>query len=656
MSGSAATSRRESPSLLMRVAGSALGALAKRNEGRPLDLASARALNDRITRIIRDPRGVAVTDEVIAGVPVVRYSSGGGQGTFLFFHGGAYVMGAARQAATVAGISRYGGPDVVSVEYRLAPEHPFPAAVDDALAVYRELVEQVGAHRIVVGGESAGGGLALLLLQRIRAEALPMPAAVVPAFPWADLALAGESSNTNRGRDMLVRSELIAAARLFAGAVPPEDPSVSPLYGSFEGFPPAYIAVGSHDLLLDDARRVTEAMRRDGVNVRFEELPGVIHGFTALPVRETRRHRRIVQDFVRDALGAHPKPAVGRGRARFAAMGYAIRAAKALPASLREQLLDRAVDGVVGDLPPFEDTLRLVEAAGGVPEGSLWQERLLAERPELRAVVTSDVTDDTDGRVRARLYLPPTEAEEATAALVWVHGGAFITGGLDQREAHWPALELAAAGIPVVSVDYRQALNGTHFPVPLDDVQSAWRWAVRNVERLGVRPEQLHLGGASAGACLAAGASLRLRDSGEMLPASVYLAYPVLQGTLPAPIREAEAALSAPGLPPDAWIEGMFANWAGDASWDNPYVAPGLAELAGLPQTYVLTCGVDTLRRASEPYVDRLIAAGVPTWHDLFGESRHAVLDKPGEADGVQVIGRLQTWLRGGVDAMGGEA
>jgi acetyl esterase len=342
----------------------------------------------------------------------------------------------------------------------------------------------------------------------------------------------------------------------------------------------------------------------------------------------------------------------GRGRHRFAAIGHALRVLKALPAPLRERLLDGASGGVSAKLPPFPDVLRLVEAAGGIPDGTHWQERLLADRPELRAVRTRDIASDDGGRLRARLYLPPPGAPAATAALVWVHGGAFVIGSLDQKEAHWPAIALAAAGIPVLSVDYRMCLNGLHYPAPQDDVLTAWRWAREHADQLGVTPSQLHLGGGSAGGCLVAGAALRLRDTGQPLPASLYLAYPVLQGHLPAATAEVAAELAGLAVPPDEWIRDMFGNWAGSAPWDDPYLSPSLADVTGLPPTYVLTCGRDSLRRGSEPFTDRLREAGVPVWQDVFTESEHAPLDRPGTPDGEQAVQRLRTWLTGGVEAM----
>lgn len=338
------------------------------------------------------------------------------------------------------------------------------------------------------------------------------------------------------------------------------------------------------------------------------------------------------------------------GRKRYAALGYALRLVKALPAPARERLLAGASNGVSADLPPFPDIVRLLEAAGGMVDGKRWQQDLAAGRPDLQGVRTRDI-DGLPDAFTARIYLPPAGAPRAQAALVWVHGGAFVLGSLDQKEAHWPAVELAAAGIPVMSVDYRKCLNGVHYPAPQDDVVAAWRWATQHAGELGVTPDQLHLGGGSAGGCLVASATLRLRDTDQPLPASVYLAYPVLEGRLPEASPDMSEGLARPSLVPDEWVASMFQVWAGAADWDDPWVSPGLADVAGLPPTYVLTCGRDVLRRSSEPYAKRLREAGVDVRHEVLEESEHAPFDKPGSPEGVKALEGLKAWLAARAEA-----
>lgn len=274
---------------------------ARRREDKPFDLEAARLQSIRFADRMRTPRGVTVTDELIAGVPVVRFSSGNGdRGTVLAFHGGAYVLGSPRALSIQAW--KNGGPDVVSVDYRLAPEHPYPAAQEDALAVYRALVESVGADRLVVTGDSAGGGLALTLLQAVVAEGLPMAAALVAVFPWGDLSMSGPSSTRNKGRDILVSSEVSLSARWYAGERDLKDPAVSPLFGSFKGFPRTYIPIGSRDLILDDARRVAAKMIADGVDVQLDVFPGAPHGFNAVPLAGSRQANARARAVIDEAL------------------------------------------------------------------------------------------------------------------------------------------------------------------------------------------------------------------------------------------------------------------------------------------------------------------------------------------------------------------
>ncbi|MEU4559389.1 alpha/beta hydrolase [Actinoplanes sp. NPDC023936] len=293
--------RRTRPSLASTIFTPLIAALARKAGDTSGDLPRARRVGDKAAAIVDPPtRRVHMTQTELGGVPVYRFSSGPTtRGVVLFLHGGAYVVGSALAArGRTARICLDGGPDVVSVQYRLAPEHPYPAALEDALAVYRELIALHGPQRVLVSGESAGGGLAIALLQRVQHEGLPQPAALLTQFPWTDLTVSGASATENRERDVLNHADIVTFASLYAGDHELREPGISPLYGSFEGFPTTYILVGTRDLVRDDSRRVAEKMRAEGVDVQLDEWEGGSHGFTGMPFPEGREAQARMNAFI----------------------------------------------------------------------------------------------------------------------------------------------------------------------------------------------------------------------------------------------------------------------------------------------------------------------------------------------------------------------
>jgi epsilon-lactone hydrolase len=222
----------------------------------------------------------------------------------MHLHGGAYVMGSPRtHRGLAAALSRTSHSAVVLPEYRLAPEHVFPAALDDALGTYRWLLEDrdFRPERIAVSGDSAGGGLGLALLVRLRDEGYPLPACFVGMSPWTDLAGTGASMHEMDELDPWLSSAMVEpAARAYAGDTPLDDPLLSPLYADLKGLPPMLVHVGEHEILRDDARRVVERAREVGVDASlgvFEEMWHVFHAFPGLP--ETRSALREIGAFVR---------------------------------------------------------------------------------------------------------------------------------------------------------------------------------------------------------------------------------------------------------------------------------------------------------------------------------------------------------------------
>jgi len=198
----------------------------------------------------------------------------------LYIHGGCYISGSPVTVRECCSrLSRSSGARVLSVDYRLAPEHPFPAALDDVVSAYEWLLEQgASAADVIISGESAGGGLTIAALMKIRDDArLPMPAAGVPVSPWIDMTLSFETLTRNVGRDIASTVPLHLGAKHYVGTGDPRGPYVSPIYGDLRGLPPLLIQVGGGEVLLDDAIAIAHKARRAGVEVRFEVWPDMIH-------------------------------------------------------------------------------------------------------------------------------------------------------------------------------------------------------------------------------------------------------------------------------------------------------------------------------------------------------------------------------------------
>ncbi|MCK2218593.1 alpha/beta hydrolase [Actinomadura sp. ATCC 31491] len=230
------------------------------------------------------PDGVTVREGALAGRPALEIEAGdrAGDTVVLYLHGGGYVVGSPRTHAALAGeLTRRARTRLVSLDYRLAPEHPFPAAVEDALAAYRELLER-GARPagIALAGDSAGGGLAIATLLAAREAGLPMPAAAVLFSPWADLTLTGDSMETKQGLDPIFdRSDIEGYRAHYLGARDPSAPTASPALADLTGLPPLLVQAGSNELLLDDAVRLAARAAADGVDVTLRVWGGLPHVF-----------------------------------------------------------------------------------------------------------------------------------------------------------------------------------------------------------------------------------------------------------------------------------------------------------------------------------------------------------------------------------------
>ncbi|HKJ35807.1 MAG TPA: alpha/beta hydrolase [Solirubrobacterales bacterium] len=254
--------------------------------GPPFPFAFQRRYVATMTRTVPGPRGVVSESVSKDPVPLTRVAAGRddpkARPALLWVHGGGFVLGSAKTHAPLGGfLATSAGADVYLPDYRLAPEHPFPAATDDVFRAYEQVLSR--GHdpaRVAIGGDSAGGAIALLAALEIQDMELASPAALVLASPVTDLTLSGPSIEERRRREALLRRGwLYEGYRAFAGSRSLSDPQVSPLYADLGGLPPTLIQVGEEEILLDDSLRLADRAWAAGVEVELQRYPGMWHDF-----------------------------------------------------------------------------------------------------------------------------------------------------------------------------------------------------------------------------------------------------------------------------------------------------------------------------------------------------------------------------------------
>ena len=256
--------------------------LAKLPPSDTMTVAERRAQYERAEKVFVTPPDVKVEAITAPARPAewLTPPAARSDAVVLYLHGGGYVIGSPRSHRHLAAaIARAAGTRALLLDYRLAPEHPFPAAVDDAVAAYRWLLGQgIAANRIVVAGDSAGGGLTVATLLALRERGVPQAAGGVCISPWVDLTCGGASYGTKAAADPIVTRDGVAMmARAYLGDGDAKAPLASPLYADLSGLPSLLVQVGSDEVLLDDALGLGERARAAGVHVTVEEWPEMIH-------------------------------------------------------------------------------------------------------------------------------------------------------------------------------------------------------------------------------------------------------------------------------------------------------------------------------------------------------------------------------------------
>lgn len=247
-----------------------------------LTIPELRATFEGMTASAPIPADLKCTPVDAGGVPAEWIAAPGAADdrVILYLHGGGYVIGSIKTHRDMMGrLSRAAKAKVLGLDYRLAPEHPHPAAVEDATKAYRWLLSKgTKPNRIAIGGDSAGGGLTLATLVALRDAGDPMPAAAMCLSPWTDMEGTGESMKTKAAIDPLVqRDGLLGMAQAYLQGKDPKSPLASPVHANLKGLPPLLIQVGEREVLLDDSTRVAERAKSAGVNTTLEVWDGMVH-------------------------------------------------------------------------------------------------------------------------------------------------------------------------------------------------------------------------------------------------------------------------------------------------------------------------------------------------------------------------------------------
>ncbi|HSJ17918.1 MAG TPA: alpha/beta hydrolase [Solirubrobacterales bacterium] len=257
--------------------------------GPPLPVRAQRLWFDLVSAINGSRHGLGRAAVDAGGVPAERVDGARAPEApvILYLHGGAYCLHSPRiYRPLTASLAHGAGATLYALHYRRAPEHPCPAAIEDALAAYRWLLDRgVEPGRIAFAGDSAGGGLSVATAAEARAAGLPMPAALALISPWVDLGLSGDSMRTKARYEVVMRATwLDVSSRMYRDTLPPDDPRCSPLFADLGGLPPTLIQSGSNDILLSDSERLAARLAAAGVETELEVHDGMHHVFQDEPV------------------------------------------------------------------------------------------------------------------------------------------------------------------------------------------------------------------------------------------------------------------------------------------------------------------------------------------------------------------------------------
>ena len=277
--------------------------------GAPIE--QRRAAMEAVTAMFPVPDDVTREPVDAGGIPAewIAAPSTDAERVIYYLHGGGYALGSINShREMISRLSRASGARALAIDYRLSPENPFPAAIEDATTAYRWLLSTgVDPARIVIAGDSAGGGLTVATLVSLRDAGDPLPAAAVCLSPWVDMEALGESMTTKAEADPSIRREdVLEGAQAYLNGADPRTPLAAPLYADLTGLPPLLIQVGTAEVLLDDSTRLAERARTAGVDVTMEPWDDMIHVWqlVAAILPEGQQAIDRIGEFVREHVGA----------------------------------------------------------------------------------------------------------------------------------------------------------------------------------------------------------------------------------------------------------------------------------------------------------------------------------------------------------------
>lgn len=278
-------------------------------------IATRRELLNRVGERFPLPRNLICSKTKVGAVPCewLSFPNVPDNKLLLYIHGGGYVSGSPRSHRhLVASLAKQSDIPALLIDYRLAPEHPFPAGLSDVLTVYKTLLaEGFSAENIIIAGDSAGGGMSLSLLLSLRSEDLPLPKAAVLLSPWTDLTISGASIKNRQHCDPYLRRDAIDRfVKYYCQASSPGHPLISPLFADLQGLPPLFIQAGNDEILLDDSVRLAENARAAGVTVEITIWPHMWHvwQFFIHLLPESRRANQDIVKFIKDTFNQETEP------------------------------------------------------------------------------------------------------------------------------------------------------------------------------------------------------------------------------------------------------------------------------------------------------------------------------------------------------------